>query len=376
MLLKPLKMAAYHAAVKADCKIDLSSSSAETCSINELLALSDKAASALWHGDYQLGYSSPMGLECLREEIACWHKVNLEQTMCFAGAVEAMFTVCASLLDQDDEVIVIQPGFEPLWAIAQSLGIKVNAISLDYHTEDKRWTLDLNKLEHALQHHQKTRLLLINFPHNPTGMTISRATLQQIIHLADKHDTWLLSDEVFRGLEYEAEQQLPSAASIYSRAISIGVMSKALGLGGIRVGWAACQDSSLLQKLAKNRFYFSVCNGYTDEVLATIALKSRTEILTRNLEIIQQNLAVLRVFMQQHHLFEWLQPDSGCVAFPIVKPEQEDLSKHWIEKLVRKHGFKFLPGNLFSINGFNNHFRIGFGSKDFSKNLEQLNQIL
>ncbi len=373
MAFPELKMAAWHAAMQAHVKYDLSASSAQSASIADLLEWSDAAARVLWTdfcGDnVKLGYNSPLGMSILRNEIARWYGISPEHCLTFAGAVEAIFCACATLLSESDEVVLITPGFEPLWAIPEALKCKVTKVPLDYSVEkDNSWSLDLNKVEQAL--HSLPKLLIVNFPNNPTGMTISEDDMKGIIELVDKKGIWLLSDEVFRGLEYNTPS-LPSFASLYHRAISIGVLSKALGLGGVRVGWAACQDQTMLQQMLNRKFYFSVCNGQADEILATLALRARETILWKNNLLIQENLKALKVFFQQHsELLSCAQPQSGCTAFP----QFNERSKHTsCEDLVKSSGIKLLPGHLFSEDKAL-HFRIGFGYASFNENLCRLSK--
>ncbi len=362
-----LNMAAYHTTINPFIKNDISGSSAQTSSIDELLAWVDEDARSLWSDKTLLDYNAPMGIAPLREEIARWHGVRMEQTLCFAGAVEAVFCLCATLLSADDHVLVIQPGFEPLWAIPNALGARVSSLNLDYSVTKACWSLDLNKLEQILE--KTTRLLIINFPHNPTGMTVSLDDYKEIIQLADKKGIWILSDEVFRGLEHQPQQQLPTLAGLYHRGISISVLSKAFGLGGVRVGWAVSQDQALLADMLNTKFYLSVCNGHTDELLATLALKARKVILQRNLVIIRENLKLLTRFMHLHEtVFDWAHPETGCVAFPKVISEQ--YKQHFCASRAKKSGLKLLPGHLFA--GDASRFRIGFGNRSFKNNLKKL----
>jgi aspartate/methionine/tyrosine aminotransferase len=374
-----LKMAAWHVAMNPYIKDDLSASSAQSSSINELLACVDEETQSLWpslwSNQEQLDYNSPMGMPLLREEIARWHQVEADQVMSFAGAVEAIFCVCATLLSASDQVVVIEPGFEPLWAIPQALNCRVQKVKLDVSVNDSNkalnWSLDLNKLESVLQ--SSPKLLIINFPNNPTGMTVSQTDYKKIIELADRKGTWILSDEVFRGLEYQSDLQLPSLATLYHRGISISVLSKALGLGGARVGWAVCQDKSLLLRMLNTKFYFSVCNGVPDERLAILALRAREPVLKRNLGIITHNLKHLNEFMQNFaSLFEWAEPKTGCVAFPRVIGWHNNAQ--FCQDIAEKAGMKLLPGHLFSSHA--SYFRIGFGCDSFVKKLNKLSAVL
>ena len=94
----------------------------------------------------------------------------------------------------------------------------------------------------------RTRLLVINFPHNPTGYTLSRGELDSVIGLARKHGLYLFSDEMYRLLEYEPSTQLPPVCDLYEKGISLSGLSKSFALPGLRIGWLATQESALMER--------------------------------------------------------------------------------------------------------------------------------
>ena len=136
---------------------------------------------------------------------------------------------------------------------------------------------DLDRWRDAV--HESPRMAVINFPHNPTGKMISSGELQQMVEHCEHNDCWLFSDEVFRDLKYRLDDRLPPVVSLYRKGLSLGVMSKARGLPGVRVGWIACRDIDLIARMLEIKRYLSICNGRTDELLATIALQHATVLL-------------------------------------------------------------------------------------------------
>ncbi|MEN8219227.1 MAG: pyridoxal phosphate-dependent aminotransferase [Pseudomonadota bacterium] len=150
--------------------------------------------------------------------------------MTTSGAQEGIYCCIHALLEKNDKVLAITPVFEPLISTAKEIGCHIIIQSLE---PKKVWELDLSQLETNLK--QGIKLLIINFPHNPTGAMLTFQQLKQIISLCDKYDCWLLSDEVFRGLEHDESKRLPHVADIYPKGISIGVLSKSFALPGIRV---------------------------------------------------------------------------------------------------------------------------------------------
>ena len=155
-----------------------------------------------------------------------------------------------------------------------------------------KWQLDMQQWRESVD--ENTTMAVINFPHNPTGKLIRHDELEQIIDHCASNNCWLFSDEVFRGLEYRATDQLPPVASLYGKGISLGVMSKAYGLGGVRIGWLACQDQGLIRRMLEIKHYLSICNGRADEILAMIALQHAPRLLHNTRKLLRDNLQLLQ----------------------------------------------------------------------------------
>jgi aspartate/methionine/tyrosine aminotransferase len=214
-------------------------------------------------------------------------------------------------------------------------------------------------------------MICINFPHNPTGKVITRGTLDEIISLCRARGIYLFSDEVYRLIERRPEMTLPQVADIYERGISLGVMSKAYGLPGIRVGWIACKDADVLRRMERMKHYTSICGAAPSELLAQIALKARDRILARNRSLIVRNLALLEEFFGEHSdLFAWYHPDGGCIGFPRY------LGREGVEafasKLVEQSGVLVLPASVYQSDlgpTPTDRFRIGYGRDNMDAGL-------
>jgi aspartate/methionine/tyrosine aminotransferase len=181
-------------------------------------------------------------------------------------------------------------------------------------------------------------------------------------------------DEVYRGLEHDAVRTLPQAADQNGRALSLGVMSKAYGLPGLRIGWIACQDTEVLGRLERMKHYLSICNSAPSEVLATIALKAGRTILERNRTLVRENRRCVEQFMARHRdRFEWSDPDGGCIAFPrFLGPEGVD---EFCRAAVEESGVLLLPNSVFQSRLApvpTDRFRIGFGRRNVPAALAQL----
>jgi aspartate/methionine/tyrosine aminotransferase len=202
--------------------------------------------------------------------------------------------------------------------------------------------------------------------------------LEALIALCRQHGLWLFSDEVYRGLGAYPERQIPQVADLYEKGLSLNVMSKAYGLPGLRIGWIACQDRALLQRLERAKHYLSICNAGPSEALAEIALRHRDTLLERNNALLRANLALLDAFFGRYpNLFDWQHPDGGCIAFPRYKgPDGVDA---FAEALVDQAGVLVLPAGIYHSDLGpvpNDRFRIGFGRQDMADGLAAFSAFL
>jgi aspartate/methionine/tyrosine aminotransferase len=273
------------------------------------------------------------------------------------------------LLQKGDHVIVPTPCYQSLLTLPQSLGCTVSPLSIREGTDG--WYFDIADLAALLT--PQTKLIVINFPHNPTSAHIDQATLEKIVEHAKSVGAYLLSDEVYRFSEHSTKQSLPPAANLYEKAVSVGVMSKTFGLAGLRIGWLATQDVDLLKKCLDFKCYLSLCNSAPSEILALMALRAKKQIIERNLNIIHSNLGKLDHFFNQHrNIFEWKKPQAGSTAFPklLLNIPIDSFAKD----LIAKEGVLLLPGSVYDFPG--NYFRLGFGRKDLPEALARLERYL
>lgn len=344
-------------------------SDAESISMAELLAMATPCHRNMWD-HLHLGYTEVTGLPQLKQTIikSIFPTLSPEQILCTAGAEDGIFCSLFTLCNSEDHVIVLTPCYQSLMEIPKLKGCEITAISLH---EGNQWRLDINAIQKAIK--ANTKWVIINFPHNPTGQIISEAELKQLISLLDKYGIWLFSDEAYRLLGTKDTVWAPSAACLYPKAISIGVMSKAFGMAGLRVGWVACQDQIALKKIEQMKHYTSICNSAPSEILSLIALDNKEKILERNALIIEENLKLLDRFFQNHNnKFSWVRPTGGCVGFVHYKGTEsiESFSK----ALLEKQGVLLLPGSVYEVTS--NHFRIGFGRRNMNQALERLENFL
>jgi aspartate/methionine/tyrosine aminotransferase len=350
----------------------LTASDAQSLAISELLAMADAEGLERWENLW-LGYTETSGAPWLRERIAATYDVvKPAEVLTFAGAQEGLHCAMHALLGARDHAVVIVPNYQSAETIPLSLGA-VTGVALD---PDDYWTLDLERIEAALR--PNTTLISINFPNNPTGKILERDRFDALVALCRSRGIWLFSDEVYRLLERNAAHRLPQVADVYERGLSLNVMSKAYGLPGLRVGWIACRDQSVRQRMERLKHFLSICNSAPSEALAAIALQAAPRILERNRAIAARNLALLeRFFADYTDLFDWWEPEGGVVAYPRYKGREG--VEAFTTRLVEEAGVLLLPASIYRSELLptpTDRFRIGYGRANMADGLEALRGFL
>ena len=331
----------------------------------EVLGLADDETRAIWDG-LALGYTESTGHPLLRREIAALYDgLEADDILVFAGAEEAIFCLANVLLGPGDHAVVTWPGYQSLYEVARATGADVTLHEL---REDAGWRIDPDRLRQQMT--SATKLIVVNAPHNPTGMQPDRATFDGLVALAEESGAQLLVDEVYRFLEFDKADRLPAGADATPRGISLGVMSKSFAMAGLRIGWLATHDRDLLERCARFKDYTTICASAPSEVLALIGLRARDEVLARSLGIVRSNLERLDVFFDDWaDRFSWVRPRAGSIGFPRLTVPGVSIDE-WAAGLVESEGVLLLPASQFEYGG--NHFRLGFGRTDLPVAIERL----
>ncbi len=343
----------------------LTASDAEAMSLADLLALAtDEQRHAFEH--MWLGYTETWGAPDLREAIAAtYDDIEPGEVLCFAGASEGIFATNAVLMDPDAHAIVVTPNYQSHESLPGALG-SVSGVPLD---PDDGWSLDIDRV--AAEIRPSTRLLTINFPHNPTGTILPRDRYDALVELCRHHGIHLLHDEIFHGLGPTGTEHLPFVADVYERGLSLGVTSKSMGLPGLRIGWIASKDRELLARMEKLKHYTSICNSGPSERLAIIALEHKDEIITRNNRIIDENLPKWDAFFARFaDRFEWVRPDGSCMGFP--RYLGADGVEEFCRRLVEEAGVLLLPSSIYRSDvgpTITDRFRLGYGRRGLDEGL-------
>ncbi|MEM6587541.1 MAG: pyridoxal phosphate-dependent aminotransferase [Pseudomonadota bacterium] len=363
--LPDFRLETHFAKWEFSARYHMTASDAESMSLPELLAMASPedrhAFENMW-----LGYTETYGAPDVRDAIAGTYTAqSADNILCFAGASEGIFAANRVLLQADSHAIVVTPNYQsheslPL-AICEATGVPLDP--------DDGWSLDIDRVKAAIR--SNTRLLTINFPHNPTGTILPRDRYNALIDLCRQHGIWILHDEIFNGLGPSDAQHLPFIADVYERGLSLGVMSKSYGLPGLRVGWIACHDRDVLSKMERLKHYLSICNSGPSERLALIGLKARDQILERNNAIVDENLPKWEAFFARFpDLFDWQRPDGSCMAFP--RYLGADGVEAFCQRLVEEARVLLLPSTIYSSELSDtptDRFRLGFGRTGLDEGL-------
>ena len=364
MKINKFKLERYFAIYEFSAKYLLSPSDCESLTMQELIDSADSDSLRLWQ-NLKLGYTESMGHPVLREEIASLYNNIEASNVITAVPEEAIFITMHALLEEGDHVVIIDPVYQSLKEIPASIGCSITNWRME--EKDNRWHIDLDLLEKSIT--PETKMLIINFPHNPTGYLPTLEQFNRIIEIARRHDIYLFSDEMYWLLEHDEELRLPSAVDCYEKAISLFGLSKTFSLPGLRVGWIVTHEDELLQSLSTLKDYTTICGSAPGEILAIMALRQKEAILEANQERIRANLEAAREFFTRHDkLFTWLEPRGGSTAFIKLNPEINVVE--FCEKIVEEKSIMIVPGEIFDYEG--NYFRVGLGRDNFKEIFNEL----
>lgn len=373
MKIKPFHTERFFAAHEFRAAYLLCASDCESLTIEELLRLAGASWSEL--AELGLGYTDSQGALALRQAIArLYTSMGAEQIIELGAPEEGIFLVMHALLEAGDEVVVLTPCYDSLSNVAEYLGCRIVRWTLLEQNESPDgnggWSLSLENLEASLS--QRTRLVVVNFPHNPTGYLPTQNEWLAIIDMTKRSGAWLLSDEMYRGLEYKPGARLPSACDLYERAIVLAGLSKAYGLPGLRTGWLALQDCVLRDRILGWKDYTTICASAPSEFLAQLALRAGDRLIDRCRRIVLSNLSLAEPFFSQwQSVFRWNRPSAGSVALVDLRGRS---AQAFCERLLAEQGVLLLPGS--GLGTGDRHVRFGFGRNGFPQALQQLDRHL
>ena len=364
MQIAPFATEQFYALYEFNTPHLLSVSDCETVTVERLLALAGASLADL--GRLGLGYTESQGDPELRSLIAAdYDSVAAESVVVLTSPIEGIYLTMRTLLEPGDEAIILTPAYDALKNVAAHICGSV--VEWPLQATATGWQLDLIALEALVT--PQTKLLVVNFPHNPTGFLPTLDDAEAIIALAARHNLWLFSDEMYRGLELGDRQPLPSLAERYERSIVLSGLSKAYGLPGLRAGWLLVPDTTIRQQLINWKYYTTICPAAPTEFLAKAALQAKESLLARSQETIAANLALADAFFArwpQH--FIWRRPQAGSVALVGLGVGLKVASAtRYCHQLAQMAGVLLLPGTCLGYDDA--HVRFGFGRQSFAEAL-------
>ncbi|HEX5826274.1 MAG TPA: aminotransferase class I/II-fold pyridoxal phosphate-dependent enzyme [Candidatus Limnocylindrales bacterium] len=345
----------------------LCASDVEGWRMADLLALADDEARGLWEG-LGLQYTEAPGHPLLRAEIASLYgTLEADDVLTFSGAEEAIFTLANVLLGPGDHAIVTWPAYQSLHEVARAAGADVTLHEL---RAADAWRIDIAALRAQVT--PRTRLVVVNAPHNPTGMVPDPETWAAVSEIAAEAGAILFADEVYRLLEHD-RPPLTAGADLGPHGVSLGVMSKSFAMAGLRIGWLATRDRDLLDRCARFKDYLTICSSAPSEILALIGLRARDAVLARSRAIVDANLELLDPFFErQEARIRWVRPAGGPIGFPELLVDTP--VEAFVQNLLGAEGVLLAPGAMFGHPG--NHVRLGFGRTTMPAALERLEAYL
>lgn len=369
MIIQPFETEQFFARYEFNTPYQLCNSDCESMSVTDLLDLAGEKIDAL--GAERLIYTESQGRLPLREAIAGLYEGTGPEAVVMLGTpVEGIYLAARALLEPSDEVVVLTPAYDALINLFEHIVGADRVRRWRVRPGDGEWTLDLDELDQLLT--PKTRLLVVNFPHNPTGYLPDAAFQRELIERASANGTRLFCDEMYHGLVNPGRDAIASAADTEPGSVVLSGLSKTYGLPGLRSGWLMVQDRELRDTIMNWKYYTSICPPTTTEFLSLAALKAADALRRRSLGIIATNLEKADAFFARWpNLFTWRRPAAGSTALvEFHVPSVEALSR----KYAKQHGVLIQSGRM--LGSDDRHMRIGLGRADFGTALAQFENCL
>ena len=347
----------------------LCNSDCESISIAELLALAGDSLDQF--GRERLVYTESQGSSELRKSIASMHgNTNPDDVIVLGTPVEGIYLAARALLDPGDEVIVLTPAYDALTKMFEHVAGETGVRKWKFIPGETSWDLDLEDLRRLIT--PQTKMVVVNFPHNPTGYLPTAEFQWELASLAEEHGLWLFCDEMYFGLVHSGTPPIRSAAEVTKNSIVLSGLSKTFGLPGLRCGWLIVQDEALRDNIMNWKYYTSICPSVPTEYLATAALKVWETLRDRNITRIEQHLELADAFFERWPgLFTWRRPMAGSTALVGYHvPSVAAVSA----RLAPEEGILIQSASM--LGSDDQHMRIGLGRDSFAKVLTKFEDWL
>ena len=354
----------YFAKHEFTAKYLLSSSDCDGYALKYVLDGASTEELALWE-NMTLGYTESEGNPLLREIISTNYKTQSIDNIIVATPGELNFISMNVLLTSSDHVITVAPCYQSLYEVVKSIGSELS----NWYPSQNDWTFDTKKLEQLIK--PNTKLIILNFPHNPTGSYLSLDQLNEIVRIARENNIYIFSDEMYHKLMVSDMLELPSLCDLYEKGISLWGASKTFGLAGLRTGWLVSQDKEFLARVVSYKDYLSICNSAPSEILTIMALNNMDRFLLPNLKKVKRNITLFTEFAKNQNVIEkFVPPRAGTTSF--VKLKIDCSALEFSDHLVAETGIMTVPAEMFEYEG--KYIRVGFGRANFPEMLKILGE--
>jgi aspartate/methionine/tyrosine aminotransferase len=364
MRLKPFLLDAWMDTYEHGIEFNLAASTGPPWTANELLDLGGEEFRQRYL-NHKVEFSRPAGADGLRQAIAEMQGVSVDRVQVFTGASEALLVLMWLAAEPGANVIVPLPGLANFSALPESLGLEVRCYRV---RRENSFRIDVDEIKRLAD--SKTKLILVNSPHNPTGATIGDPEMEVLHEFTSGHGIQLISDEVFHPIYHGRESK--SAARLPNATV-INDLSKAFSLAGTRVGWIIERDARRREQYLTARSYFTACNSTPGEILAEIAVRHYSTVLGKTQKTASQNLQLLDRFMATHDdLLGWIRPQGGMTTFPWLLSGED--ARPFCQAATRR-GILLAPGDCFDAPS---HFRLGFAASadNFAQALDRMDEFV
>lgn len=370
MIVSEFLLEKYFAKYEFTADYMFSCSDCDGYSMKYILNQASNTEKEMWE-NLHMGYTETPGSPYLREAITQYYGMVEEDNIIVASPGELSFMTMNILMEgvQKPHAVVVSPAYQSLYQVLESLGCELSYWKAE--EGEGEWKFDVAKLRELVR--PDTRLIVINFPHNPTGAYMTREELEEVVAIARECGAYIYSDEMYRDLMVQGVEPLPPVCDLYEKGISLWGMAKSFGLAGARIGWIASQDNWLIEQLHIFKPYLSMCSSAPSEVLSAIVLNHPEAFLSPNIEKIQRNVALFQESIAAGKL-PWVEkfipPVAGSVAF--VKIKCDGTAMEWSKALVQSRSILTVPAEMFEYPG--TYLRIGFGRENFPEVLKMMEQ--
>jgi aspartate/methionine/tyrosine aminotransferase len=332
---------------------DMSESGVRPLTLRELTAMGFEHDTFL---DQPLGYSQSNGTIELRERIAALYPgATLDHIEVTNGTSEANYIVALSQVEPGDGVAMQVPNYMQMWGVARSLGAEVTTFGL---RSDASWEPDWDEFERAVT--ERTRLLYLSNPNNPTGSVLSAAAMRRIVDRCQQTGTWLLADEVYLGAEVSGPRT-ESFWGMGDRVIVTSGLSKAYGIPGVRIGWIVGPKRVVAECWSQHDYITIGPNKMSDRIARVAVEKANRErCYARTGEILRHNLPIAREWARSFgDTLSWTEPVAGAIA--LMKYSSDAPSLALAERVRVRQNTLIVPGIHVGIEG---HIRIWLGGAE------------